>query len=50
MGKLCLERGLSARFLVCNVKKIVKKVLDGTLNLPGKYNKVIEEATIGERA
>jgi transposase len=29
--------------LVHNVKKIVKKVLQGTLSLPGKYSKLIEE-------
>ncbi|MFC1981638.1 hypothetical protein ACFLVN_05305 [Chloroflexota bacterium] len=30
--------------LVHNVKKIVKRVLDGTVSLPGKYDKLIEEA------
>ena len=29
--------------LVHNVKNIVKKVLQGTLSLPGKYSKLIEE-------
>jgi hypothetical protein len=28
--------------LVHNVKKIVKKALEGTVNLPGKYSKLIE--------
>jgi hypothetical protein len=35
--------------LVHNVKKIVKKVLQGTVNLPGKYSKLIEEAILGCR-
>ena len=35
--------------LVHNVKKIVKRVLDGTVSLPGKYNKLIEEAVLGYR-
>jgi transposase len=33
--------------LVHNVKKIVKRVLDGTVSLPGKYDKLIEEAVMG---
>jgi len=33
--------------LVHNVKKIVKKVLDGTVSLPSKYSKLIEEAMLG---
>ena len=33
--------------LVHNVKKIVKRVLDGTVSLPGKYSKVIEDAMLG---
>ena len=33
--------------LVHNVKKIVRKVLDGTGSLPGKYRKLIEEAILG---
>ena len=28
--------------LVHNVKKIVKKVLEGTVSLPGRYSKLIE--------
>jgi transposase len=35
--------------LVHNVKKIVKKVLDGTVSLPGRYSKLIEEAMPGYR-
>jgi len=30
--------------LVHNVKRIVKRVLNGTIRLPGRYNKLIEEA------
>jgi transposase len=33
--------------LVHNVKKIVKKVLQGTITLPGGYSKLIEEAILG---
>ena len=32
-----------------NVKKIVRKVLDGTVSLPGKYDKLIKEAVLGYR-
>ena len=35
--------------LVHNVKKIVKKVLEGTAILPGKYSKLIEDAMLGYR-
>jgi hypothetical protein len=35
--------------LVHNVKKIVKKVLQGTITLPGRYSKLIEEAMPGYR-
>lgn len=35
--------------LVHNVKKIVKKVLQGTIPLPGSYSKLIEEAMPGYR-
>jgi transposase len=35
--------------LVHNVKKIVRKVLEGTVSLPGKYDKLIEEAVLGYR-
>jgi hypothetical protein len=30
--------------LVHNVKKIIKRVLNGTVRLPGRYGKLIEEA------
>jgi hypothetical protein len=33
--------------LVHNVKKIVKKVLQGTITLPGTYSNLIEEAMPG---
>mgnify|MGYP006910673754 CR=1 FL=1 len=32
--------------LVHNVKKIVKEALEGTVNLPGKYSRLIEEAVL----
>ena len=35
--------------LVHNVKKIVKRVLDGTVSLPGKCDKLIEKAVLGYR-
>ena len=35
--------------LVHNVKKIVKKVLQGTITLPGSYSNLIEEAMPGYR-
>jgi len=35
--------------LVHNVKKIVKRVLDGTVSLPGKYDRLIGEAMPGHR-
>ena len=35
--------------LVHNVKRIVKKVHESTVSLPGKYNKLIEEAVLGYR-
>ena len=35
--------------LVHNVKKIAKKVLEGTVHLPGKYGKPIEVAMLGYR-
>lgn len=33
--------------LVHNVKKILKKVPEGTITLPGGYSKLIEEAILG---
>jgi len=35
--------------LVHNVKKIMKKVLDGTVSLPEKYGKLIEVAKLEYR-
>jgi SRSO17 transposase len=35
--------------LVHNVKKIVKKVLGGSISLPGKYGKLIEAGVLGYR-
>ena len=35
--------------LVHNVKKIVKKVLQGTITLPGRYSNLFEEAVPGYR-
>jgi hypothetical protein len=35
--------------LVHNVKKVVKKVFEGTVSLPRKYGKLIEEAMPGYR-
>jgi hypothetical protein len=35
--------------LVHNVKKIVKKVFQSTLTLPGRYSDLIEEAMPGYR-
>jgi hypothetical protein len=35
--------------LVHNVKKILKKVLQGTVTLPRKYSKLIQEAILGYR-
>ena len=32
--------------LVYNVKKIVKKALEGTVSLPGKYSRLIEKAML----
>ena len=40
-------RGVFTNVLVHNVKKIVKKVLEGTVSLPGKYSKPIEVAVLG---
>jgi hypothetical protein len=31
------------------VKKIVKRVIEGAVHLPGKYSKLIEEAMLGYR-
>ena len=43
-GSVKVRGEFSLMCLVHNVKKIVKRVLDGTVSLPGKYSKLIEEA------
>jgi transposase len=43
-GSVKVRGEFSLLCLVHNVKKIVKRVLDGTVRLPGKYDKLIEEA------
>ncbi len=43
-GSVKVRGEFSLMCLVHNVKKIVKKVLEGTVSLPGKYSKLIEEA------
>jgi transposase len=48
-GSVKVRGEFSLMCLVHNVKKIVKRVLDGTVSLPGKYNKLIEEAVLGYR-
>jgi len=42
-GSVKVRGEFSLMCLVHNVKKIVKRVLDGTVRLPGKYNNLIEE-------
>jgi len=46
-GKVKVRGEFSLMCLVHNVKKIVKKVLEGTVSLPGKYSKLIEETMLG---
>ena len=41
-GSVKVRGEFSLLCLVHNVKKIVKRVLDGTVSLPGKYSKLIE--------
>jgi hypothetical protein len=48
-GVVKVRGEFSLMCLVHNVKKIVKRVLDGTVSLPGKYTKLIEEAMLGYR-
>ena len=48
-GSVKVRGEFSLLWLVHNVKKIVKRVLDGTVILPGKYDKLIEEAMLGHR-
>ncbi len=48
-GSVKVRGEFSLMCLVHNVKKIVKRVLDGTVSLPGKYSKLIEEVLSGYR-
>jgi transposase len=48
-GSVKVRGEFSLMCLVHNVKRIVKRVLDGTVRLPGKYDKLIEEAVLGYR-
>jgi transposase len=48
-GSVKVRGEFSLLCLVHNVKKIVKRVLDGTVSLPGKYDKLIEEAVLAYR-
>jgi hypothetical protein len=48
-GSVKVKGEFSLLCLVHNVKKIVKRVLDGTVSLPGKYGKLTEEAWLGYR-
>ena len=48
-GSVKVRGEFSLLCLVHNVKKIVKRVLDGTVTLPGKYDRLIEEAVLGYR-
>jgi len=46
-GSVKVRGEFSLLCLVHNVKKIIKRVLDGTVSLPGKYDRLIEEAVLG---
>jgi len=48
-GLVKVRGEFSLMYLVHDVKKIVRKVLEGTVTLPGKYSKLIEEAILGCR-
>jgi transposase len=48
-GSVKVRGEFSLLCLVHNVKKIVRRALDGTVILPGKYDKLIEEAVLGYR-
>jgi hypothetical protein len=48
-GSVKVRGEFSLMCLVHNVKKIVKRVLDGQVSLPGKHRKLIEEALSGYR-
>jgi len=45
-GSVKVGGEFSLMCLVHNVKKIVKEALEGTVNLPGKYSRLIEEAVL----
>jgi len=46
-GSVKVRGEFSLMCLVHNVRKIVKKVLDGAVSLPGEYHKLMEEAMPG---
>ena len=48
-GSVKVRGEFSLMCLVHNVKKIVKRVLDGTVSLPGRYSKLMEETMLGCR-
>ena len=48
-GLLKVRREFLLMCLVHNVKRIVKKVLDGTVSLPGRLSKLNEGAISGYR-
>jgi len=48
-GSVKVRGEFSLLCLVHNVKKIIKRVLDGTVSLHGKNDKLIEEAALGYR-
>ena len=48
-GSVKVRGEFSLLCLVHNVKKIVRRVLNGTVSLPGKYDKLIGEAMLGYR-
>jgi len=48
-GSVKVRGEFSLLCLVHNIRKIVKRVLDNTVSLPGKYDKLIEEVSLGYR-
>ena len=48
-GSVKVRGEFSLMCLVHNVKKIVKKVLEGTVSLPGRHSRLIELAILGCR-
>jgi len=48
-GSVKVRDEFSLLCLVHNVKKIIKRVLDGTVSMRGKCNKLIEEAVLEYR-